>query len=217
MKTLVAVCVAAIVGGFSSTTWAKEHKFYGTVSTIPKSVQAKMLGVSWHKGCPVPISDLRYLTMSHWDYEGKVVIGKMIVHRNVADDVVWAFEQMFENKFPVERMKLINEYDGSDKKSIADNNTSSFNCRSVTGKKSWSKHSYGRAIDINPRTNPYVKGAYFEPKNAKKYLNRKRNFKGSINKGGFVVRIFTRLGWKWGGNWRSLKDYQHFEKPIAKK
>ncbi|MEO1482569.1 MAG: M15 family metallopeptidase [Myxococcota bacterium] len=187
--------------------------FSGSASAIPEGVLAQMRGVSLHPGCPVGAKDLRYLEVTHWSFELRVEQGVLVVHKDVADEILAAFKALFEQKFPIERMRLVSEYGGSDDRSMEANNTSAFNCRSVTGKPGvFSKHSYGTAIDINPRTNPYVRGTRYEPKNAGPFLDRSKDFPGSINAGGPVVSIFAKLGWTWGGSWRSLKDYQHFEK-----
>ncbi|MEL6545007.1 MAG: M15 family metallopeptidase [Myxococcota bacterium] len=187
--------------------------FVGNASVIPPNVLEKMRGISIHEGCPVGPDDLRYLEISHWTLENHVERGFLVVHRDVADEVLAAFRAMYELGFPIERMRLVSEYGGSDERSMEANNTSAFNCRSVTGRPGvYSKHSYGKAIDINPRINPYVRGKRFAPKNARKFLDRSRNFPGSINAGSPVIATFAKLGWSWGGKWRSLKDYQHFEK-----
>jgi hypothetical protein len=144
-------------------------------------------------------------------------MGRIIVHEDVAVEVAELFRGLYNLRFPIEKMKLIDAYGGSDAKSMEDNNTSSFNCRFVTGKKGvFSKHSYGRAIDINPRTNPYVKGKHFEPANAGAFLDRTQDVPGILRAGDEAVVLFEKAGWTWGGDWKSLKDYQHFEKPRRK-
>jgi hypothetical protein len=110
-------------------------------------------------------------------------------------------------------MRLIDDYQGDDDRSMADNNTSGFNCRPVAGKPIvFSKHSYGRAIDVNPLTNPMLaSGAVYPPAGAE-YVDRQRKVPGILRKDDKAVREFTRRGWTWGGTWPSMKDYQHFEK-----
>jgi D-alanyl-D-alanine dipeptidase len=191
--------------------------FAGAVVEIPDDVAAEMQGVSIHDGCPVPIAELRLVTVNHWNFAGEVVMGRIIVHEDVAVEVAELFRGLYNLRFPIERMKLIDAYGGSDAKSMEDNNTSSFNCRFVTGKKGvFSKHSYGRAIDINPRINPYVKGKHFEPTNAGAFLDRTQDVPGILRAGDEAVVSFEKAGWTWGGDWKSLKDYQHFEKPRRK-
>ncbi|MEM6532547.1 MAG: M15 family metallopeptidase [Myxococcota bacterium] len=192
---------------------AGSPEYAGHASALPSEILKKMRGVSLHEGCPVGPENLRYLELTHWNFDAKVETGFLVVHEDVADEILEAFRSLFEQKFPIERMRLVSEYGGSDDRSMEANNTSAFNCRSVTGKRGvFSKHSYGRAIDINPRTNPYVRGKKYAPKNAQPYLDRSKDFPGSINRGSAVVTAFARIGWSWGGHWRSLKDYQHFEK-----
>ncbi len=173
-----------------------------------------MTGTTWHSGCPVPPSNLRMLTLSYWDYQGKAREGRLIVNREVADEVAAMFKELYAHKFPIEKMQPIEQYGGSDDQSMAANNTSAFNCRDKTGLPGqFSNHSWGRAIDINPLTNPYVKGTKVLPPAGRAYLNREREYTGGIQKGGFVVELFRKHGWEWGGNWKDRQDYQHFEKP----
>lgn len=190
-------------------------QFQGSLGPVPKKIAQKMKKYSWREGCPVSLDDLSYLKLAHWGLDGKVHIGELIVHRNVALEIFSIFEKIFQEKFPIERMELVDEYKGSDDLSMAANNTSAFNCRSVTGKPGvFSKHSFGRAIDINTRINPYVKGDLVEPKSGRAFLDRSAPKPGMIFENGAVVKSFTEHGWEWGGNWTSLKDYQHFEKKI---
>jgi hypothetical protein len=166
---------------------------------------------SWHEGCPVGFQDLRLLRISLWGFDGKVHAGKLVVHRDVSRDVVAAFEALFEAAFPVRRMRLVDEYGGDDDRSMAANNTSAFNCRESTGHPGvWSEHSYGRAIDINPLNNPYVAGGTVLPPEGAAYADRSRQARGMIHDGDAVVRAFASIGWEWGGDWSSIKDYQHF-------
>ena len=120
------------------------------------------------------------------------------------------FEKLFNAKFAIAQMRPAHEFGGDDNKIMAANDTSAFNCRKKTGGSSYSEHSYGHAIDINTIQNPYVRGAKVLPPQGKPYVERKAGEPGLILKGDPVVTAFSEIGWKWGGNWRSLKDYQHF-------
>jgi hypothetical protein len=132
----------------------------------------------------------------------------------VAAEVAEIFDELFQHSFPIAGMEPIDNFDGSDDRSMEANNTSAFNCRDVTGHPGkFSNHSWGRAIDINPLTNPYVKGENVLPPAGKAYLDRTREYQGAILANGFVVKLFERHGWTWGGSWTDRKDYQHFEKP----
>jgi hypothetical protein len=174
----------------------------------------KIRRTTWHPGCPVKPEDLRQVNVSYRDFHNRSQNGTLIVNREVADDVLRIFQSLYNHGFQIERMVPIEEYGGNDDTSMAANNTSAFNCRDTTGKPGvFSNHSWGRAIDINPLTNPYVKGNKVLPPEGRKYVDRTKEFPGSILKNGFVVREFERAGWNWGGNWPDRQDYQHFEKP----
>jgi len=171
---------------------------------------------TWHAGCPVPPEDLRQLTLSYWTFDRKPSTGVLIVHKDVAMEVTEIFRDLFQHGFLIEKMAPVEDYQGNDDASMAANNTSAFNCRDVTGKPGqFSNHSWGRAIDINPLTNPYVKGDKVLPPAGRLYLDRSRAFPGSILAGSFIVNRFNQAGWQWGGSWADPKDYQHFEKPLA--
>ncbi len=165
--------------------------------------------------CPVSTMDLSYLQISHWDFEESLRLGELIVHKAVAQEVLDIFEELFRSQFPIQRMHLISEYAGDDDRSMRDNNTSAFNCRPVRGEnRVASRHSYGLAIDINPLINPYVKDGEVSPPEGERYADRRIPAKGKILKGGPCYRAFKDRGWDWGGDWRTLKDYQHFEREI---
>jgi hypothetical protein len=183
---------------------------------VSASLLAKIRTTTWHSGCPVAPEDLRQLTLSFRDFENKTRTGTLLVHRDLANDVVRIFEDLYRHGFMIERMVPIEDYGGNDDASMAANNTSAFNCRDATGKPGvFSNHSWGRAIDINPLTNPYVKGDKVLPPAGRRYLDRTKAFPGSILKDGFVVHEFERDGWTWGGRWPDRQDYQDFEKQAA--
>ncbi|SFV52427.1 hypothetical protein MNB_SV-6-162 [hydrothermal vent metagenome] len=181
-------------------------------------------GGSWRKGCPVPISDLRYLKIPHYDFRWKRVIGEMVVHRDVAKDVADIFDKLYKNRYPIRKMKLVSHYGASDYRSIEADNTSAFNCRPVTGGKKWSNHSYGRAIDINPIENPYIsRSGHISHSKSLKYRDRRVSNSNSaenratIRGGDYIVKLFKQRGWRWGGEWHGIKDYQHFDKPTKRR
>jgi len=189
-------------------------EFEGRSGPLPAAVEERVRSAAWREGCPVPIEDLAYLRLSFWGYDGHVHLGEMVVHEALAGEVVEIFHRLYDARFPIERMRLASDYAGSDEASMEDNNTSSFNCRSVTGRPGvFSRHSYGRAIDVNPRTNPYVRGDEVEPASGARFADRTVGAPGMIARDDACYAAFDRLGWKWGGDWSSLKDYQHFEKP----
>jgi hypothetical protein len=169
----------------------------------------------------VGYDQLRYLRISHHDFDGGVSTGELVVNAAVADDVTEVFRRLYEARFPIRRMTLVDDYgaasdpaDGADDfASIEADNTSAFNCRRRTGTGGWSEHSYGTAIDLNPLENPYVHpdGTTSHPA-SRPYLDRSLAAPGVVTADGQVVAAFRDIGWGWGGNWDSPTDYQHFSR-----
>lgn len=160
-------------------------------------------------GCSEP-GELRAVNVSHWGYDGQVHAGRLIVAAGQADRIVAVFRDIYEARFPIERMVPIDAYGGDDQASMRANNTSGFNCRYVAGTTKLSQHAFGRAVDVNPLVNPYVKGSSVDPPEGAPYADRSRNDKGMIHAGDAVVDAFAAQGWSWGGYWSSGQDYQHF-------
>lgn len=184
---------------------------------IPDSIWARMQGLSYPQGCGVPRSELRFLQLSHYDFEGNEHVGQMVCNRLIADDLIHIFRKLHEARYPIARMRLIDEYRADDLRSMADNNTSCFCYRPVAGSKQLSKHSRGMAVDINPLYNPclYVRSGRVLPPEGGTYAHnrdRRKDIPGKIDTADLCYRLFTSRGFRWGGSWRSLKDYQHFEK-----
>ena len=191
-----------------------QKQFFGKAKPIPEALGRQMVGVSWKSGCPVALKNLRLLEMDYWDGEGRRHRGGLVVHQDVASELLDIFAQLFERKFPLVSMKPISEFGGSDARSMKVNNTSAFNCRPKTGQsKGYSIHSFGRAIDINPLWNPYVRKKKVLPIAGEQFAKRTPCKPGMLCVGTFPVELFKGKGWVWGGDWNSLKDYQHFEKP----
>ncbi len=185
---------------------------------IPDSIFALMQGKTFKAGCTVPRNSLRYLQCLHVDKGGKTLVGEMVVNKRVADDVLDIFYQLYLAKYPIEKMRLIDYWNADDELAMRDNNTSSFNFRFISHTKTVSKHGKGLAIDINTLYNPYHKvlrngKEVTEPATGKPYLDRTKKFDYKIVKGDLCYRLFTAKGFKWGGDWTSRKDYQHFELP----
>lgn len=188
--------------------------FQSESSTITPEIQKRMY-YSWKENNPIPLEDLRYITVLHWGFDDVVHRGELVVHKNVALEVIEIFEELYNEKFPIEKMILIDEYFANDEASMEDNNSSAFCSRPITGTTNrFSLHSYGIAIDINPKINPYVKGEVVLPESGRAYLNRDQSVQGIINMDSCCYKIFKSKGWVWGGNWKSPKDYQHFEKDL---
>ena len=196
------------------TESVKEATF--TSSKIPDSILKKMIGNSIPAGSKdkVNTDNLSYLKITYWGFDNKTHVGEMIVHKKLAQEVLAIFKEVYEKKYPIEKMRLIDDYGANDEKSMRDNNTSAFCYRVVANTNTLSNHSKGTAIDVNPLYNPYVVGKYISPTTGKKYTNRNLKVKGMIQKGDDLYNAFIKRGWTWGGSWSSKKDYQHFEKKV---
>ena len=210
--TAALLAVSLPVGAPPASTVA-DPEFRATVTTVPEEYRAVMIGVSWKPGCPVPIDDLRIIEMNYWGFDGVAHDGgRLMVHEDVAAEVVQAFGTLYDARFPIRRMELIEEYGASDDASMAADNTSAFNCRPITGTTDrFSIHSYGKAIDVNPVENPYVRGTTVLPPAGAAYLDRDDVRPGMITKNDLVEKAFRTAKFFWGGDFNSLKDYQHFE------
>ncbi len=185
--------------------------FASEVLLIDDPTAARMTPTSWRQGCPVGLEDLRLLHLSHWTFDGAVAQGELVVHADHAEGIVSVFAALFDARFPIERMELVDEHGGDDQVSMRANNTSGFNCREVAYSPGrWSNHAFGTAIDINPLINPYVQGDFIDPPTGADFADRSVPQTGMILPGDVVVQAFAAIGWSWGGNWTSAKDYQHF-------
>jgi hypothetical protein len=150
------------------------------------------------------------LRLSHWTLDGHVATGELVVAASVAPAVERIFEALYRARFPIARMERIERFGGSDDRSMAANNSSAFNCRTVAGTRSWSQHAYGVAIDINPIQNPWVRGAAIDPPLGAAFIDRTVVEPGMVVEGDPVVSAFDAEGWSWGGRWTGTRDYQHF-------
>lgn len=188
-----------------------------TISPIPDEIFAKMQGKSFKDNCTVPREDLRYLKVLHVGFDGKTHKGELVVNRLIADDVLDIFKQLYEAGYEIEKIRLIDEYDADDEKSMRDNNSSAFNFRYISYSTKLSKHALGLAVDINTLYNPYVKYVdgrrNVEPANAEKYTDRSIEFPHKIDHDDLCYKVFAEHGFEWGGDWEHAKDYQHFEMP----
>ena len=193
----------------------KEEKgdFYS--EKISDALFAKVKDKSYKEDCPVPRKDLRYLHVLHKNPEGETLEGELVCHKIIADDLLEIFEELYEEEYPIEKICLVDEYDADDDASMADNNTSCFNYRTVPRTNRISKHGLGIAVDINPLYNPYITWTNgrrnVDPKEGRPYTDREEDFPYKIDEDDLCYELFTEHGFKWGGNWNSCKDYQHFE------
>ncbi len=181
------------------------------ISEIDDALMARMKGKSYKDNCPIPVEDLRYVHVLHKDLQGNTHEGELVCNVYIAKDVLEIFRGLYEAGYPVERVRLVDDYDADDELSMRDNNSSCFNFRFITQSTKISKHGLGLAVDINTLYNPYVKGEHVEPSTAKEYTDRSKNFPYKIERGDLCFRLFAEHGFEWGGDWKSLKDYQHFE------
>lgn len=183
-------------------------EFTSTISAITPELAARM-EPSWRPGCPVPLEDLRYVTVTHRDFAGEKVQGELVVHADAAEDMVTVFRALFDAGYPIRSLRLVDDFGASDDASMDADNTSAFNCRAITGGTGWSEHAYGRAIDVNPVENPYVRRTSVAPDAGREFADRPDS-PGVIHADDAVVRAFAAVGWLWGGDWDSPIDYQHF-------
>lgn len=184
-----------------------DNEFRASIEPLGDEVLARS---TWAEGCPVGVDDLRYVRMTFWGFDDRSHEGEMIVHRDVAEDVVGVFRSLHAARFPIEEMR-VTAPDELDAPPTGDgNNTTSFVCRAVVGGTRFSEHASGLAVDINPFQNPYRKGDVVLPELATSYLDRSQARPGMIFEGGVVVAAFDAIGWGWGGRWQSLDDYHHF-------
>lgn len=180
---------------------------------LSEGVLARMRGRSLPANCPVDTRKLRYLVVPHWGIDSMIHIGEMVANVAIADELLDIFRELFGRRYPIERMRLIDDYDGDDQASMMANNTSCFNYRRISGLRKLSRHATGMAVDINPRYNPYMRrDGRIEPAGSEPYADRTRSFPMKITKSDPACKAFRSRGFRWGGSWRNRKDYQHFQK-----
>ena len=186
------------------------------VCQIDDKTFARMRGKSYKAECTIPLSELRYIKALHVTQDGAILMGEMVVNRAIAQDVVTILRRLYEEEYPIERMVLVDEYNADDEASMRANNSSAFNYRHTPGGTRLSAHSRGMAVDINPLYNPYVKNypdrVYVAPATARDYVNRYGAFPYKIERNDLCCRLFLEHGFEWGGDYKTIKDYQHFEK-----
>ena len=186
-----------------------DGRFTATVDPISPAVRERM-GTSWSEQCPVGLADLRYLTVSFIGFDDRPHTGELVVAATVADDVVGVFRSLFEQRFPIEEMRLITTADLEAPPTGDGNNTAAYVCRAARGQTRWSQHAYGTSVDVNPFHNPLVRRDLVLPELASAYVDRAALRPGMHVADGPAVRAFADIGWGWGGAWRSSKDYMHF-------
>lgn len=187
-----------------------------TARELNDSIFEIINGNSFNGLTPVDRSDLRYLRLLHIDFEGHTRMGELICNKAIALELCEIFRELFEDRYPIGSIRLVEDFNANDEESMAANNTSCFNTRGIGGGHQLSKHAYGLAVDINPLYNPLVKvrngRTIVQPSAGVPFANRSDTFPGKIDREDLAYRLFTGHGFRWGGAWRSVKDYQHFEK-----
>ncbi len=185
-------------------------------SELPDNIIDKITGVSYVDNSNISLDELRYCKVLYNDFDGNVQNGELICNEQIAQDLLEIFYELYNNGYQIESVKLIDEYKGDDTASMLANNTSCFNYRVVEGSNKLSKHAYGLAIDLNPFYNPYITynkdgSQNISPAGSEAYADRDASFPYKIDENDLAYKLFTEHGFKWGGNWNSVKDYQHFE------
>lgn len=189
----------------------KVNELIFTSSPIPEDIKNKMLGKSMPTNIPISFDSLAYLKVTYYGFDNTTHVGELIVDKSLSEDLIEIFKELYENKYPIEKIKLIDEYDASDEASMTDNNSSAFCYRTIAGTNKISNHGKGRAIDINPLQNPHVVGNIINPIDGSSYADRTTLKNGMIVEGDICYNAFVKRGWSWGGHWKN-PDYQHFEK-----
>lgn len=183
---------------------------------LSDEVKARIAGRSYPEGCPVPCESLRYISVLYCDFNNTTQTGEIICNQSIAQDIVEIFYELYQASYPIEKIRLIDEYNADDDLSCQDNNTSSFCYRTVAGSTKLSKHAQGLAIDINPFYNPYITYPNGVPtiklQDTAVYADRSAEFIAKIDHDDLAYKLFTEHGFTWGGDWNTVKDYQHFQK-----
>ena len=192
--------------------------FQSSVEPLPQPVRTQLrAGGFWHRGCPVGLSHLRLLTVTHRDFRGRTQTGQLVVNEAAAAPLATVFRRLYALHFPIRHLRWQDAY-GPKRGRPSDGDISgSFECRQAVpspctggrGTGSWSMHAYGLAVDLNPVENPYVGCGQSRDPAARRYRDRSRHRRGMVTRS--VVAAFRSVGWGWGGAWAgNTKDYMHF-------
>jgi hypothetical protein len=211
IAVLLVVCCSFASPVTSDSAVRRLSAFDATVSTLNRATRDLMIGSSWHVGCPVPLRDLRLIQLTYYGFDGHAHRGQLVVHHRYAEAFVRVFQRLYEARYPIRRMRLVDHYGADDNRSMEADNTSAFNCRLRAGSSTeWSQHAYGRAIDLNPVENPFVTPTHVSPPAGVAYVDRTQELPGMIHVHDRVWWAFRAIGWSWGGTWTGTIDYQHF-------
>lgn len=186
--------------------------------TLSDTLIECITGSSYHENDDISLDQLRFLHVLYYDFNNEIKDGELICNKQIADDLLEIFSTLYDNAYQIDKIQLIDVYDADDDLSCADDNTACFNYRVVAGSTTLSKHALGMAIDINPFYNPYVTypdgKERISPAGSEVYADRSNDNPHMIRKGDLCYQLFIDHGFTWGGEWKSLKDYQHFQKVI---
>lgn len=191
-----------------------------SVTTIDDTTFARMKGKTYKDNCTVPLSELRHVKVLYKNKAKQTLKGEIVCNKHIADDVAEIFYELYKANYPIERIRLMDDYNADDETAMRDNNTSSFNFRFISNSTKVSKHGLGLAVDLNTLYNPFVLTVdgklHVEPETALKYVDRSKNFDYKIDENDLAYKLFIQHGFEWGGHWKTRKDYQHFELPDDK-
>jgi len=206
----------SVVGEFLQSEEILSACFY--YEEISDDVFARMDGKSYGKDCTVPLSDLRYVRVLYYGFDDNVHVGELVVNTKIAKDIVEVFRGLYDARYPIGKMILVDEYDADDNASMLDNNTSAFNYRTVNGTTTLSRHALGLAIDINPLYNPWIYKqdgkTVIDPPEGAQYADRTLDCEYYLDHDDLCYKLLTGRGFTWGGDWDTSKDYQHFSKSF---
>ena len=135
--------------------------------------------------------------------------GQIVVHRSLVAELQGLFALMEQQRFPVAGVVPIVCFGWSDEASMGADNSSAFNYRFIAGTARLSLHALGQAVDINPMENPVI---YPDGRIAPAGAVWRPGKPGTFTKDHPVVLAFRDKGWRWGGDFPHIRDYQHFEK-----
>lgn len=191
-----------------------------SVTTIDDTTFARMKGKTYKDNCTVPLSELRHVKVLYKNKAKQTLQGEIVCNKHIADDVAEIFYELYKANYPIERIRLMDDYNADDETAMRNNNTSSFNFRFISHSTKVSKHGLGLAVDLNTLYNPFVLTVdgklHVEPATALKYVDRSKNFDYKIDENDLAYKLFIQHGFECGGHWKARKDYQHFELPDDK-
>lgn len=214
-RLLVVPLVVMALG--STAAVAADSSYRSSVRPLSAELRGRLGGESWRPGCPVPLSGLRVLAVTHWGFDGRPHVGQLVVDGGHAQALARVFRKLYELRFPIRHMRLADMYGPREGRPADGDVTGSFRCRQAvpspcsggSANGSWSNHAYGHAIDLNPVENPYVGCGRTRNASSGRYLDRSRLRKGMVTPA--VIAAFRSIGWGWGGSWAGeTKDYMHF-------